>query len=292
MESLEGKVDFLSADAVWQPTPKGINLLQSFATRNGVAERHIHEVLESPRNNMRLLMLERNRDNDLVLDDKGVMEVIFRRFVGMDGPNTKNSHAGSDSESVNESLTGMYGVKLVKDKRIGGRVYQNLFTGKSCIDWLMECCTFITEKEASGIAANFLALGFCELVSEEKPANPKSFLPSKSAYYRITRLGQQAAQWIARNPEAVNGESPKSNGTSRDSNRSRMMVILTTPALRLLFREFLRDTHCEENFLFYTEADDFIAKWNKDLVRVQNQPTPELMKETLASSYGRLIRGH
>lgn len=288
MESCEGKSDFLTADSVWQPTPKGINLLQAFASRNGVAERHVHEVLESPRNNMRLLILERERDSDLVMVDRGIMEVIFRRFVGIDGPNVKNTHTGSDSDSINDSLNGVHGVKLIREKRIGGRIFQNLFTGRSCIDWLMTCCTFITEREACMVASRFLSLGFCELVSEDKPSSVKNLSPSKNALYRVTKTGMQAAQWIPKTQETSNGESPRSSGTIRDSNRSRMMIILTSPALRLLFREFLRDTHCEENFIFFTEVDDFLATWKTSASQLDGDPSMETMRETLAGSYGRL----
>lgn len=288
IESCDGKTDFMTADSVWQPTSKGINLLQGFASRNGVAERHVHEALESPRNNMRLLILERQRDSDLVMADKGIVEIIFRRFVGIDGPNVKNTHSGSDSDSINDSMNGVHGVKLIKEKRIGGKIFQNLFTGRSCIDWLMTCCTFITEKEAGTVAARFLTLGLCQLVSEEKPSSLKNISPSKNALYQVTNLGMEAAQWIPKSHETSNGDSPRTNGATRDSNRSRMMIILTSPALRLLFREFLRDTHCEENFIFFTEVDDFLSSWNTNASQLDGDPSTEKMRETLASSYGRV----
>lgn len=287
MESCENKSDFMTADSVWQPTTKGLNLLQAFAARNGVAERHVQEALESQRNNMRLLILERERDTDLVVQDLGIMEVVFRRFIGVDGPNVRNNQNGSDTDSMNDALNGINGVKLINNKRIGGRIYQNVFTGRSCIDWLLLCCTFITEREAGSVAARFLVLGFCESLSEDKPSDTKVFSSSKTAFYRITKAGMQAAQWIPRNQDLPNSDSPKSTGTVRDSNKSRMMLILSTPALRLLFKEFLRDTHCEENFIFHTEVDDFLASWNKNISRHQDEPTTEVMRETLAASYGK-----
>lgn len=287
LESCEGKTDFLTSDSVWQPTPKGICLLQGFTSRNGVTERHVHDVLDSPQNSMRLLILERERGTDLALQDRGTMEVVFRRLVGMDGPNIRSNNSSSDSDSLNDYPSSSVGVRLLREKRISGKNYANVFTGRSCIDWLMSCCTFITEKEATQVAARFISLGLCELIPDDKSILGKSgFNPSKIAHYRITKQGMQAAQWIPRTQEGANGESPKSTGTTRDSNRARMLIILNSPPLRLLFREFLRDTHCEENFIFFTEVDDFLHSWQENVHTLGEDPPVDTLRETLASSYG------
>ncbi|CCU74306.1 regulator of G-protein signaling/FlbA, partial [Blumeria hordei DH14] len=65
-------------------------------------------------------------------------------------------------------------------------------------------------------------------------------------------------------------------------------------ALRLLFRENLRDTHCEENLSFYLDVDEFIkackAAIKSQPVSVKNSKTTssnlDTIKETMAAAYG------
>src|ERR1700760_307569 len=59
IETADGKGDFASKSAVWQLTPKGMHILQRFCQRNGIQQDHVRSVLESPRNTMKLVILER-----------------------------------------------------------------------------------------------------------------------------------------------------------------------------------------------------------------------------------------
>jgi len=63
-----------------------------------------------------------------------------------------------------------------------------------------------------------------------------------------------------------------------------MTVIIRDAALRLLFREFLRDTHCEENLSFYLDVRDFLHNYNT-AKKQQNTPKLEVIRETLAAAY-------
>jgi len=89
----------------------------------------------------------------------------------------------------------------------------------------------------------------------------------------------------------MNGDVPQSlnrpirEGPSRDSNANRMTVIIRDPALRLLFREFLRDTHCEENLAFYLDVREFLNSYS---IAKRNATAPkiEIIRETLAAAYG------
>jgi hypothetical protein len=63
-----------------------------------------------------------------------------------------------------------------------------------------------------------------------------------------------------------------------------MTVIIRDPALRLLFREYLRETHCEENLAFYVEVKSFLSEY-ENAKRSSTPPKPELIRETLASAY-------
>jgi len=55
------------------------------------------------------------------------------------------------------------------------------------------------------------------------------------------------------------GQNPKG---PKESNTDRLRYILDEPALRSLFREFLRGNFCEENLSFWLEVQDFKRKFN------------------------------
>ena len=54
VESADGKPvpTFPLKNAVWQLTPKGMHVLTRFCQRNGINQRHVLDVLDSPRNTM------------------------------------------------------------------------------------------------------------------------------------------------------------------------------------------------------------------------------------------------
>lgn len=48
----------------------------------------------------------------------------------------------------------------------------------------------------------------------------------------------------------------------KDSHTARLKQILEEPALRSLFREFLRSNFCEENLSFWLDVQDFKRRFN------------------------------
>jgi len=286
IDSAEGKAGFVAngADAVWQLTPKGLCILQQFAHRNGVQERNVYEALESPRNNMQLLVLERDAETDALNCDRATVDVIFRRFAGSESGSAKSGSLQSDTDSANESLNGMAGVKVLQ-RKIGGKAYPHTMTGKETIDWLMTSCTFVDVAEAETIARHFTRHELLEQIQDDKSVPEWKFPYSKTAVFNITEEGQRTAQWISAR------RSSRRPCIPRDSNSSKMTSILGTPCMRLLFREFLRDTHCEENLTFYMEVSEFLQKWKRleskhagtGLVPVSNA------SETLAGAYGKTL---
>jgi len=69
--------------------------------------------------------------------------------------------------------------------------------------------------------------------------------------------------------------------TDRETNTTRLTSILNDPALRLLFREYLRETVCEENLSFYLDVVEFDKSFKAiDVNR------PDAVRETLAAAYG------
>lgn len=285
IETADGKNDFSSKSAVWQLTPKGMHILQRFCQRNGIQQRHVFELLNSPRNTMSLVILEREGETDKLHRDQATVEVVFRRFVGSE-PNVKNSTSSSDSDSLSEYQTGLIGVKMAKERKVNDRVWHNTFTGKAVVEWLMDCCTMVDRRETLELAQLFCDQQLMLPIDNGQNAR---FTPSKNAIYTITEKGQRVAGWVtssksAPRPDAQVDARNAREGTTRDSNTNRMTIIIRDPALRLLFREFLRDTHCEENLAFYLDVRDFLTNYNS-AKRHYSVPKLEIIRETLAAAY-------
>ncbi|KAE8357369.1 regulator of G protein signaling domain-containing protein [Aspergillus caelatus] len=291
IESVDGKASqfFPLKGALYQLTPKGINILQRFCQRNGITARHVIDVLESPRNTMQLVNLERDSETDKLSHDRATIEVIFRRFAGQDGPNVKSSISTSDSDSLSDYSNGLVGVKMAKERKINDKIVINTFTGKAAVDWLMDCSTTIERRETVLIAELFVKYGMITMLQEDKlmplPDNSiVGFQPSKNAIYGITERGQRVCGWIARD-KSRETTAYDSRGIPKDSNNARLNHILHDPALRLLFREFLRYSLCEENLSFYLDVSEFTATYHK-AEKVGTFKKSDSVRETLAAAYG------
>ncbi|KAL2857506.1 developmental regulator flbA [Aspergillus pseudodeflectus] len=291
IESVDGKYSqmFPLKGALYQLTPKGINILQRFCQRNGITARHVIDVLESPRNTMQLVNLERDTETDKLSHDRATIEVIFRRFAGQDGPNVKSSVSSSDSDSLSDYSNGLVGVKMAKERKVGDKVFSNTFHGKAAVDWLMDCSTTIERRETVLIAELFVKYGLITVLQEDRampqPENSLvAFQPSKNAIYGVTDRGQRVCGWIARDKTRDN-TTYDSRGIPKDSNNARLNHILHDPALRLLFREFLRFSLCEENLSFYIDVSEFTAQYHK-YEKVGHFKKPDAVRETLAAAYG------
>ncbi|KAJ5925210.1 hypothetical protein N7454_007849 [Penicillium verhagenii] len=292
IEPVDGKAlpIFPLKGALFQLTPKGINILQRFCQRNGITARHVMDVLESPRNTMQLVNLERDTESDKLSHDRATIEVIFRRFAGQDGPNIKSSISTSDSDSLSDYTNGLVGVKMARERKLqDNKIYNNTFTGKGAVDWLMDCSTTIERRETCLIAELFLKYGLITMIQDDKafPDSNAVFQPSKYSIYCITERGQRVCGWIARDKTRDNNANTSydNRGMPRDSNNARLTHILGDPALRLLFREFLRYSLCEENLSFYLDVSEFTANYHKaEKAGVFNKV--DSVRETLAAAYG------
>jgi hypothetical protein len=289
VEALDGRgvTFFPMKGGLYQLTPKGINILQRFCQRNGITARHVMDVLESPRNTMQLVNLERDTETDKLSTDRATIEVIFRRFAGQDGPNIKSSVSSSDSDSLSDYSNGLVGVKMAKERKLGDKIYPNTFTGKAAVDWLMDCSTTNDRRETCLIAALFVKHGLITALQEDRShaqQDPSAvdFQPTKYAIYTVTERGQRVCGWIAREKGAA--ASFDSRG-ARDSNNARLNHILHDPALRLLFREFLRYSLCEENLSFYVDVSEFTTSYHR-LEKSGALKKLDTVRETLAAAYG------
>lgn len=289
VESVDGKADFSSRSSVWQLTPKGMHILARFCQRNGISQRHVNDVLDSPRNMMQLVILEREPQTDKINSDAATVNVIFKRFAGDTGPNIRTTSSASDGESVSEYATGLLGVRMQRWRR-QDRQMPYMFTGKAAFDWLMDCCTMVDKREVFELANLFMSHGLIELAGDDKisqAANSK-FQASKHVWYSVTEKGMRVAGWVTSPNGSVNEEATAQqrapNGVTRDSNTNRMTIIIRDPALRLLFREYLRETHCEENLAFYVEVKAFLSDYEV-AKRTSTPPQLDVIRETLASAY-------
>jgi hypothetical protein len=312
IESADGKQakEFTMKNSVWQLTPKGIHVLERFCSKNGIQQRHVQELVNSQRNTMQLVILERDSATDKLSSDRSTSEVIFRRFIGQNGPNVKNSISSADSDSLSDYKDGIAGVRMANERKVGNppRTMYQTFTGKAATDWLMDCCTTVDRRETTEIATLFLEHELIWCVSADKAyltqfsAQEREknviFQPTKHAIYQMTQKGKDVVNMTARERTSESGGEPSSAaaraGVSRDSNTQKLDKILNDAALRLLFRENLRDTHCEENLSFYLDVDEFLKsckvaiKANSALRGGKSSSAGNLdsVKETMASAYG------
>ncbi|KAK5987932.1 Developmental regulator flbA [Cladobotryum mycophilum] len=296
IESADGKYQqiYTMKGSVWQLTPKGISILDRFCAKNGIQQKQVAELAGT--NSAQLVILERDQQTDKLLNDWGTIEVIFRRFVGAEGRNIKASVTAADSDSLHDYKDGLTGVKMAAERKVNGKVHYDTFTGKAASDWLMDCSTIVDRREAYEIASLFVEHDLMEPVVQDRTYslqhhNSNLFQPTKHAVYKISLRGKDIINGNnsrGRTSESE-GTSSHRNGVARDSNTQRLDRILNDPALRLLFRENLRDTHCEENLSFYKDVNEFVCSCKTAIELAEKTPTTNTMdaiKEIMAQAYG------
>lgn len=195
IESADGKYQstYSMKGTVWQLTSKGICVLDRFCARNGIQQKQVSELVGT--NVSHLVILERNSTTDKIVSDRGTMEVIFRRFIGAHGMNVKSSVSSADSDSLSDYRDGLTGVKIASERKIGGKVYKDTFTGKAATDWLMDCCTIVDRREPVDLATLFVEFDLIEAIQNDRSyqaANSSAtiFQPTKHAIYQITSRGK------------------------------------------------------------------------------------------------------
>ncbi|KAL6855817.1 regulator of G protein signaling [Trichoderma novae-zelandiae] len=297
IESADGKMQpvYNMKGSVWQLTAKGVAILDRFCARNGIQQKQVAELVSL--HCCSLVILEREQHSDKILSDRGTVEVIFRRFVGTESRNVKPNVAAADSDSLHDYEDGLTGVKMANERRVNGKVYKDTFTGKACSDWLVDCCTIVDKREAIEIASLFVEFELIETVVQDRSfmlQNPGChlFQPTKYSVYQVSQRGKDVINGTSsrgRPSESEAGTGSQRNGVVRDSNTQRLEKILNDPALRLLFRENLRETHCEENLSFYKDVNDFVQSCKTAIRQAEAAPSNnsmDIIKEIMAQAYG------
>jgi hypothetical protein len=143
----------------------------------------------------------------------------------------------------------------------------------------------VDPSEAIEVGSLFLQL---KLIAPVDPRNSENnFQPVKHVVYYITELGEQAAGWSV-DASVVGGDAlpaKSREGMARDSNSNRTNVIIRNPSWRLLYREFLKETMCEENLSFYLEVQEFDRQYRL-AISDKGESKVETIRETLAAAYG------
>ncbi|KAJ8131134.1 hypothetical protein O1611_g2492 [Lasiodiplodia mahajangana] len=297
IESADGKLQgvYTMKGAVWQLTPKGVCVLDRFCSRNGIQQRQIGDLVAQ--GSSHLCILERDPGSDKLVMDRGTMEVVFRRLCGSNGGlNIKSNVNSADSDSLSDYRDGLTGVKMASERKINGKLYKDTFTGKACSDWLMDCCTTVDRRETYEMASLFVQYELMESIQQDRAyiaTSPSAamFQPTKNAIYQLTSRGKEilSGSGRGRTSESDGLGAAGRPGVARDSNTQRLDKILNDAALRLLFRENLRETHCEENLSFYLEVDQFVRNCRGAIKSAERNPTSTSMdgiKEIMAQAYG------
>ena len=270
----------------WKLTPKGLYILRCFSTRSGMMSGSIATLLVGGNvNGYEVVMLERDAETDDIALDRASTEVVFCRFAGATpnysvrgrgaqqprgakrllaaaartGSSSSLSSAASDSSSGDEAMDtkGSYGVCLTE--RVESGSTHHCFSAADAIDWLLRHVSVVDSRECVAIASAFIIHGLVQnLVGGSEIETTSSI-----ANYAVTDHGRRVAGWDmlpSRNPSPHRRRSSSSSPATvmspiACSNVSRTQQILSDPALRLLFREFLRQSFCEENLQFYLEAE-------------------------------------
>jgi hypothetical protein len=296
IESADGKYQqiYNMKGAVWQLTPKGITVLDRFCSKNGIQQKQVTELAANHAS--QLVILERDQQTDKLLNDRGTIEVIFRRFVGTVSRNIKPTANAADSDSLHDYKDGLTGVKMAAERKVNGKTIRDTFTGKAAIDWLMDCSTIVDRRECIEVATLFVDYDLMEPVVQDRAYMSQNqgstiFQPTKHAIYQITQRGKDLITGTAargRASESEGGSTQRNGVAGRDSHTQRLDKILNDPALRLLFRENLRDTHCEENLSFYQDVDEFVRSCKAAIRVAQKNPTATSMdgvREIMAQAY-------
>lgn len=302
IESADGKYQqvYTMKGSVWQLTPKGIAILDQFCSKNGIQQKQVAELIGTT--SPTLVSLERDNTTDKLQTDRATMEVVFRRFVGIGGFNVKNNVNSADSDSLTDYRDGFTGVKMAAERKVGGKTFKETFTGKAATDWLMDCSTTVDRRETVEIAAYFVEYELMECIQQDRAymaqyPGSQLFQPTKHSIYQLTARGRDLINGsgsrgrssdhdqrpLREQLKALNEKLP------RDSNTQRLEKILGDPALRLLFRENLRETHCEENLSFYIDVDEFVKSCKAAIRQAQKNPSTTSMdgiKEIMAQAYG------
>ncbi|KAF5024468.1 hypothetical protein F66182_3408 [Fusarium sp. NRRL 66182] len=283
IESADGKPDqvFQLRGGVWRPTSKGIVVFDWFCQSNGLYQESLEELqclITGP-----VMSLERDIKTDKPHVDRATVEVVFCRMIGVDGRGKKGPQ-----------VEGVLGIKMTPERKVNGRLYHDTFSGQTVSDWLRDNTTCADLKEAVNLATHFVHYNLIESVTADMAymnqfAACKLFQPTPVAVYTLSQRGQDLVETSSSSRCSSQGktDTSSSKGGVSESNRHKLEKILLDPTLRLLFRENLRETYCEESLAFYEQADEIVkeSKAMLDSMQKDKKASEAAANELLSQSH-------
>jgi hypothetical protein len=169
---------------IYMLTPKGLHILERFIAKNGIGAEHLMPIFGTQPICMKMLHLERRSGDDEIMINKGVMDVLFRRFTGAQ----PNATAMGDDDLQNDyyrrwynktnSATGQGAGGEAELDRSSGMPVHKVYNAEykrdeyhfaaipACL-WLIDFTTCVGLDEASDVAAHFVRYGLITLVSDK-----------------------------------------------------------------------------------------------------------------------------
>lgn len=142
---------------VYTPSPKGVHLIDRFVIRHGIATRSVSNLLNVHRICDKLLFMERDDQDDILLSD-AVVRIVFNRMVGTSPKRTESSALGMVLETTH-----------ARDQQ--GQLYETArFASADALHWLVQYTTLVSVDEAIVIAAHMVRLGWLESEDSMEPS--------------------------------------------------------------------------------------------------------------------------
>ncbi|WFC94483.1 AMSH/STAMBP protein ubiquitin specific-protease [Malassezia brasiliensis] len=134
---------------VYAPTPKGLHIVDRFVTRHGIATRSVSNLLNVHEVCDKMLFLERDEQDDVMLSD-AVVRIVFHRLVGLGPDRTEPSALGVAMEPT----------QAIDDS---GALYMTArFPSTDALSWLVNYTTLVSMDEAAVLLAHMVRLGWLE----------------------------------------------------------------------------------------------------------------------------------
>ncbi|WFD30164.1 AMSH/STAMBP protein ubiquitin specific-protease [Malassezia sp. CBS 17886] len=152
---------------VYAPTAKGLHLVDRFVVRNGIATSSVSNLLNKHDVCDKLLFLERDEQDDILLSDS-VIRIVFHRLVGLSPRRSEESSLGMALETT-----------IATDA--AGNAYETArFEAADALAWIVSYSTCVSADEAAVLLAHMVRLGWLQAM--------RTVLPSQSSRVATVRV--------------------------------------------------------------------------------------------------------
>ncbi|KAF9993798.1 hypothetical protein BGZ79_001487 [Entomortierella chlamydospora] len=186
--------------ALYQITPKGAHLLAKFIHRNKMSLEDTRHLTTNA--TASLIYLDRADDEDAIILGQDHVDIIFKRFAGLE-PNVARANSSKDSSASSTvsgrertpSATDLSNGVEVREQQFNGETFKDTFYGRVAVEWLLDYSTVISKEEAFCTCQEMVSAGYIEQVGEENVGGRSLFRSGNSAFYQLTLSGKVLAGW-------------------------------------------------------------------------------------------------